>query len=90
MTINSGDGDEVITREYKGFTFKVTQSALTQLKEEFGVDAIAEIERGINLALNKIDIQPKIDFEKGEVALTVLKLSDNKHASFGPGSDTVN
>lgn len=89
MSIESS-GDEVFTKEYKGFTFKVTQSALTQLKEEFGVDAIAEIERGINLALHKIDIQPKIDLIKGEVSLTVIKLSDNEDASISPGSNTIN
>lgn len=87
MTLKSTDSD-IIEGDYQGIHYKFTKQAYDQFKEEFKVDPIDEIKRGIDLALLGFKIVPEVDLEKKEVALVVLRTRPD--ASISPGPDTIN
>lgn len=87
MTLRSDDGD-IIEGDYRGIHYKFTKQSYDEFKEEFGVDPIDEIRRGIDLAFLGYKVVPEVDLTKREVALIVYKVKPD--ASAVPGSDSVN
>lgn len=43
--------DNIISKEYKGITYNITQEAIDDFKTYHDINAIAEIERGIDLVI---------------------------------------
>lgn len=65
--------DEMIEGNFHGFAYKITQETLDDLANHFGINAIFEIERGVDLALKGIEINPVVDLIDKTVTLAVIK-----------------
>jgi hypothetical protein len=64
--------NNIISKEYKGITYNITQEAIDDLKTYHDIDAIAEMERGIDLELKRLKIGVVI--YNNTANLTVTKL----------------
>lgn len=64
--------DNIISKEYKGITYNITQEAIAEFKTYHGIDAIAEIERGIDLELKRLKIDLVIYNNNAYLTVTQL------------------
>jgi len=62
--------NNIISSEYKGIKYSITEETVSDLKQYYNVDAIQEIERGIELHLRNININVNINNDTAVVLLT--------------------
>jgi hypothetical protein len=73
----------MITETYNGVNFKITKEAVDDMDAFYGVDAIAEIKRGIDLAIKGIDITVTIKDSIATMSLTRIYLKETSNAAMG-------